>query len=371
MGETTKTLKKYRDRGQALLKLEGRPEAWDQFVAWEDDVSDWLQAFGPDSDLLAEWKLLGSSKMLSGRGDRKDNAQGWQYRMAVNKRLFWLKRFPSDQVDIRSAEPDEKGRFAAAAIDHIVKWLKARCDDANCKGFVVGVSGGVDSAVTSTLCAQTGKEVLALNMPIHQAPDQLSRSDQHIRWLEKRFANVQGIKTDLTGAFQTLQQSLPEEIQDDLTLANTRSRIRMITLYAFASHHRMLVVGTGNKVEDFGVGFFTKYGDGGVDISPIADLMKSEVYQLGRTLEIADSILQASPTDGLWSDNRTDEGQLGATYDELEWAMKFEAATRKENDLTPRQQEVLQLYRKLHQAGRHKMLPVPVCRIPEECRRGL
>ena len=370
MHNTEKELANFRDRGEALLQLEGRPEAWDRFVAWEDDVSNWLQAFGPNSDLLAEWKLLGSSKMLSGRDNNQENAQVWQYRMAVNKRLFWLKRFPSDQTGSQQANPGKRAMNAPAVIDQIVKWLQDHCEEADRIGFVVGVSGGIDSAVTSTLCAKTGKDVLVLNMPIHQAPDQISLSETHIRWLEERFANVRGVKTDLTGAFQALQQALPEEIQDDLTLANTRSRMRMITLYAFASHNRMLVVGTGNKVEDFGVGFYTKYGDGGVDISPIADLMKSEVYELGRALEINDPILQAMPTDGLWDVNRSDEGQLGATYDELEWAMEFEAAPGEENDLTKRRQEVLQIYRRLHRAGQHKMQPIPVCRISEEIKRN-
>ena len=368
MQNTDNKLKDFRNRGEALLDLEGRPEAWDRFVAWEDEVSNWLQTFGSDSDLLAEWRLLGSSKMLSGRGS-KDDSQVWQYRMAVNKRLFWLKRFPSDQIDRQTAHPAKTSIDAGAAIAHIVSWLQARCDKANREGFVVGVSGGIDSAVTSTLCAMSGKNVLALNMPIHQASDQHSRSAQHIQWLEEKYATVQGVNTDLTEAFQALLTSLPKDIQDDMTLANTRSRMRMIALYAFASHHRMLVVGTGNKVEDFGVGFFTKYGDGGVDISPIADLLKSEVYELGRTLGIIDAIMQATPTDGLWTDNRSDEGQLGASYDELEWAMDFEEETGAENTLNPRQQEVLKIYRRLHRAGRHKMEPIPVCSIPEEIKR--
>ena len=148
-------------------------------------------------------------------------------------------------------------------------------------------------------------------------------------------------------------------------MANTRSRVRMIALYAFAGHHRMLVAGTGNKVEDFGVGFFTKYGDGGVDISPIADLLKSEVYEIGKKLGINKTILDAPPTDGLWFDNRTDEGQIGATYAELEWAMQFEADSGNEDKLPDRKKEVLDKYRSFHSANRHKMLPVPVCKIPE------
>ena len=369
MQNTDSKLKDLRDSGEALLELEGRPEAWDRFVAWESEVSGWLQTFGPESDLLAEWRLLGSSKMLSGRDNNRDDTQVWQYRMAINKRLFWLKRFPSDQLETKTANPAKTAIDAGAVINHIVAWLQARCEEAKREGFVVGVSGGIDSAVTSTLCAMTGKSVLVLNMPIHQASDQYSRSTQHMQWLEKKHTNVRGVDTDLSEAFQAFLNSLPKDVQDELTLANTRSRMRMITLYAFASHHRMLVVGTGNKVEDFGVGFFTKYGDGGVDISPIADLMKSEVYEVGRALVISDAILQATPTDGLWTDNRSDEGQLGASYDELEWAMDFEKQAGAEDALNPRQQEVLEIYRRLHRAGRHKMDPIPVCHIPEEIKR--
>ena len=369
MQDERKTLKKFRDKGEALLELEGQAQAWERFVDWEGEVSNWLQEYGSDSDLLSEWKLLGSSNILSGSGESKDNAQGWQYRMAVNKRLFWLKRFPSDQQDPRAAGSDNRQINTDAVIHHIVSWLKIRCGEANREGFVVGVSGGIDSAVTSTLCAKTGKKMLALNMPIHQATDQLSRAAQHIRWLEEHYGNVRAVHVDLTGAFQALAGCLPTDVQDELTMANTRSRMRMITLYAFASHHRMLVVGTGNKVEDFGVGFFTKYGDGGVDISPIADLMKSEVYELGRALEISDVIMHAKPTDGLWADNRSDEGQLGATYDELEWAMNFVAAAKEEKELTSREQAVLQIYRRLHRAGQHKMQPIPVCIVPEEIKR--
>ena len=255
-------------------------------------------------------------------------------------------------------------------IDYIVHWLLERCREAGLDGFVVGVSGGVDSAVTSTLCAKTGKPVLALNMPIHQASDQASLSQRHIDWLSERFPGAQGLRVDLTPAFKALSATLPESIQDSLTMANARSRLRMITLYAFANHERRLVVGTGNKVEDFGVGFYTKYGDGGVDLAPIADLMKSEVYALGRELGVIDPILRAPPTDGLWQDNRSDEDQLGASYDELEWAMRFENGEtgQSENDLSHRQQEVLAVFRRLHRANRHKMVPIPVAEIPDELR---
>jgi NAD+ synthase len=252
-------------------------------------------------------------------------------------------------------------------IDTIVDWLDAVCADAGMKGFVAGVSGGIDSAVTSTLCARTGRETLVLNLPIRQAGRQVELADAHIRRLEKHHPRVRGIRIDLTPVFRTVEQTFPPEIQDGLTMANSRSRLRMLTLYAFASHHRLLVAGTGNKVEDFGIGFFTKYGDGGVDLSPIGDLMKSEVFAIGEALKIQTDILRAEPTDGLWPDNRSDESQIGASYEELEWAMRFEEAGRRDaGSLTDRQKQVLDIYRRFHRANRHKIEPVPVCKIPEE-----
>jgi NAD+ synthase len=253
-------------------------------------------------------------------------------------------------------------------ITHIVTWLQTYCRAAGMKGFVVGVSGGIDSAVTSTLCAKTTQQVLVFNLPIYQAPEQVALSAAHIRWLESNFRNVKGVHVDLTPVFQTLENTLPSEIEDALTMANSRARLRMLTLYAFASHHRLLVAGTGNKIEDFGVGFFTKYGDGGVDISPIADLKKTEVYALGESLGVSREILQAPPTDGLWEDKRSDESQLGATYAELEWAMDYDAELAENQDLSHRQAEVLSIYRRFHQANRHKMDPIPVCRIPASIR---
>ncbi|MFO7884977.1 MAG: NAD(+) synthase [Desulfobacteraceae bacterium] len=256
-------------------------------------------------------------------------------------------------------------------IDYIVQWLTEYSDTSGMSGFVVGVSGGVDSAVTSSLCAKTGKQVMALNMPICQASNQISLAREHITGLENRYKRVQGVEIDLTRAFETLKNTLPSEIQDDLSMANTRSRLRMLTLYAFASHYRLLVAGTGNKVEDFGVGFFTKYGDGGVDISPIADLMKSEVYGLAEHLGIAAGIMDAPPTDGLFEDNRTDEGQIGASYAELEAAMVFDKGQpgqEEEAGLNARQKAVLDIYRRLNQANQHKMEPVPVCVIPDAYR---
>ena len=253
-----------------------------------------------------------------------------------------------------------------AVIDHIVNWLSEYLDQSGMKGFAVGVSGGIDSALTSSLCALTGAPVKALNMPIHQAEDQISRSTEHIRWLAQRFDNVEGVTVDLTPPFIAFQAALPESIQDDLSMANTRSRLRMVTLYAFSTHHRLLVAGTGNKVEDFGVGFYTKYGDGGVDLAPIADLLKSEVYQLAKSLEVIDDIIQAPPTDGLWHDNRSDESQIGASYAELEWAMVFDTSRADESALDSRQREVLDIYRRFNRINRHKMMPIPVCTIPSQ-----
>mgnify|MGYP001550534832 CR=1 FL=1 len=250
-------------------------------------------------------------------------------------------------------------------IDHIVSWLTGYIDRSGLKGFTVGVSGGIDSAVTSTLCAKTGKPVIALNMPIHQEKDQISRSESHIQWLESRFGNASGENIDLTPAFDQLKATFPEKIQDGLTMANTRSRLRMLTLYAYASNNRMLVAGTGNKVEDFGVGFYTKYGDGGVDLSPIADLMKTQVYALAKELGIIEAIQKATPTDGLWEDGRSDESQIGATYAELEWAMDY-LDNPSEKSLTGRQEEVIAIYKKFHTANRHKMEGIPVCRIPRD-----
>ncbi len=257
-----------------------------------------------------------------------------------------------------------------AVIDHIVGWLDDYRRRSGMEGFVVGVSGGIDSAVTSTLCARTGLPVRALNMPILQDPQQKTLADRHIDWLTVNYPAVTGQTIDLSGALVAVREALPAAVQDDLTLANTRSRLRMVTLYAVAGHYRLLVAGTGNKVEDFGVGFFTKYGDGGVDIAPIADLVKSEVYALGEALGVIGEIRAAAPTDGLWADNRTDESQLGATYRELEWAMAFAADPKEEEGLPGRQRHVLEIYRKFHGANRHKIEPIPVCRIPEALRQS-
>ncbi len=247
---------------------------------------------------------------------------------------------------------------------HIVNWLKTYAENAKVAGFVVGVSGGVDSAVTSTLCAQTGLTTLCIEMSIHQATSHVSRGKEHIEQLKKRFPNVKNIEADLTSVFEDFKKVVPDNIDVNkvhLALANTRARLRMTTLYYFAGIHDLLVAGTGNKVEDFGVGFYTKYGDGGVDLSPIADLMKSDVYALGAYLKIPSSILNASPTDGLFGDDRTDEDQLGASYDELEWAMLEDEKGRTLNDFFGREKIVFEIYKRLNKNNKHKMNEIPVC----------
>jgi len=254
-------------------------------------------------------------------------------------------------------------------IEHIAGWLRTYCEGNGQHGFVVGVSGGIDSAVTSTLCAMTGLPTLCVEMPIHQAHSQVQRARDHIAWLQERHPNVRMEVVQLTPVFDLLVAALPrpDDGPMDLSLANTRARLRMTVLYYFAGLLRFLVAGTGNKVEDFGVGFFTKYGDGGVDLSPIADLTKTEVYAVARELGIIRSIMDAPPTDGLWNDDRSDEDQIGASYPELEWAMAYREKPGG-GTLTDRQRVVLGIYDRMHAANRHKMDPIPVCIIPEQLR---
>jgi len=251
--------------------------------------------------------------------------------------------------------------------DHITNWLKSYAENAGVKGFVVGVSGGIDYALTSTLCARTGLEVLTLEMPIHQHPDQASRGQEHQAWLSANFPNTRHLQVDLTPVYDHFVAAMKTGGADhELSLANSRARLRMSTLYYHGQANGLLVAGTGNKVEDFGVGFYTKYGDGGVDLSPIADLLKTEVFDLARHLGVVDSILDAKPTDGLWGDDRTDEDQLGATYPELEWAMAQQEAGKSAADFSGREAEVMAIYLKFNTANKHKMLPIPVCEIPTE-----
>lgn len=252
-------------------------------------------------------------------------------------------------------------------VNHIVDWLKDYATAANMNGFIIGISGGIDSAVTSALCAKTGMRTLCVEMPIHQDLTQVSRGQQHIAYLKNHFANVTNLVVDLSPVFEQFIEVVPFEEENpnlELSLANTRARLRMTSLYYFAGLHKYLVAGTGNKVEDFGVGFFTKYGDGGVDLSPIADLMKSEVYELGRFLKINEEILNAAPTDGLFGDSRSDEDQIGASYDELEQAMEMDRLGMNAEDYSGREREVFEIFKKRNNANKHKMDPIPVCEIP-------
>ncbi|XOD67473.1 MAG: NAD(+) synthase [Flavobacteriales bacterium Tduv] len=253
-------------------------------------------------------------------------------------------------------------------IDHIVCWFDDYIGRSGLNGFVVGISGGIDSAVTSTLAAKTGHPVFVLEMPIHQNIDQVTRAQEHIRFLKARFTQVEALRLDLTFVFDVLCKSIKSSesrnLNTDLALANTRARLRMSVLYYYAGLYGYLVTGTGNKIEDFGVGFFTKYGDGGVDISPIADLTKTEVRQLAEVLEVPASIRKAKPTDGLWEDDRSDEDQLGASYEDLEWAMDMVEKGYSPKSFEGSQRELIEKYLKLHQASQHKISPIPVCKIP-------
>ena len=234
----------------------------------------------------------------------------------------------------------------------ISKWLSDYLKDNNLDSFVIGISGGIDSAVTSTLCAITGHKTYVVVMPIHQKLDETNRVLEHCNWLKKKYSNVEQIEVDLTSAFDHFKSVFPKNFDDKLALANTRARIRMSSLYLISGNTNGIVVGTGNKVEDFGVGFYTKYGDGGVDISPIADCNKTEVWELGKELGILKEIIDAPPTDGLWDDGRTDEGQLGLSYKELEEAMDNENSVNRDK------------YNSIRSANLHKMEPIPVCKIP-------
>jgi len=244
--------------------------------------------------------------------------------------------------------------------DEITAWIRDYAESNGISSLVIGVSGGIDSAVTSTLSARTGLPTHVLNMPIHQNPEQTELSNRHISWLQSNFQNVIDHTFDLTATFDAFVGAVGN-YNTPLTLANSRARLRMAALYNIAGMDAIngIVVGTGNKVEDFGVGFFTKYGDGGVDISPIADLYKSEVYSLAKALGIIQEIQDADPTDGLWDDGRTDEEQMGATYEELEWAM-MEIGSPSGKELTERQRQVMDRYLQLNSANSHKMKPIPV-----------
>ena len=234
---------------------------------------------------------------------------------------------------------------------NITDWMADYMKSSGMNCFVVGVSGGIDSAVASTLAAETKYNVFALGMPIHQKPEQESLSDAHLKWLSEKYVNVEAVKIDLTNTFDTFTNDLERYATDKHALANTRSRLRMVTLYQFAGQYKGIVVGTGNKVEDYGVGFYTKYGDGGVDIAPIADLYKTEVWELGEYLEVDQRIVDADPTDGLWDDSRTDESQLGASYAELEEAMETGEGPG------------VAVLEKFNTQNKHKMEPIPTFKL--------
>jgi NAD+ synthase len=239
----------------------------------------------------------------------------------------------------------------------ISSWILDYAKECGISSLVVGVSGGIDSALTSTLCAMTGIKTIVVTLPINQKYDQVERSYNHIEWLKQKFNNITHIEVDLTDAYLNFINLFNES--DDLVKANTKSRLRMVSLYHISGIHNGIVVGTGNKIEDFCVGFFTKYGDGGVDISPIGDLTKSEVKNLSIRLGINKEIVDAQPTDGLWDIDRTDEEQIGASYDELEQIMKMIENNDVQN-LSKRDSEVMDIFLTLNRKNKHKMLPIPV-----------
>jgi NAD+ synthase len=245
-------------------------------------------------------------------------------------------------------------------IENIVKWISDYSENNNLKPLVVGISGGIDSALVSTLCAMTGIDTLIVSLPIHQNENQLARARKHARWLLEKYNNVSFIEKDLSELFNNFKSIFLEDEINDLSLANSRSRLRMVTLYQISGSKGGMVIGTGNKVEDFGVGFFTKYGDGGVDISPIGNITKTQVRKLSSELGIIEEIILAEPTDGLWVEDRTDEQQLGATYEELEWAMEFLGDP---SDLSGRKREVYEIYTKFNRINMHKMREIPVFKI--------
>ena len=243
-------------------------------------------------------------------------------------------------------KPLEKAQFISNWIKDYVNKMPSKA-----QSLIIGISGGIDSSVSSTLSAMTGIKTIVLSMPIKQKSSQHDLSLKHQEWLVKNFDNVEAHTINLDKLFETVESTL-SNFNSELGMANSRARIRMTTLYQVAAANKGIVVGTGNKVEDFGVGFYTKYGDGGVDISPIADCNKSEVWEIGKSINILQEIIDAAPTDGLWDDGRTDEGQLGLKYEELEEAMNNVNSINREK------------YEKIRKMNLHKMEPIPVCKIP-------
>ena len=265
--------------------------------------------------------------------------------------------------EVWSFMPLSRGRIMSDwdyLADDISNWILKYAENNKISSLVVGVSGGIDSAVVSTLCAKTGLTTVVVNMPIKQDKSQYNLSNQHIDWLVSKWNNVESQIIDLSETYDTLYSKLADYDVSELSMVNTRARLRMSTLYALAGSKNGIVVGTGNKVEDFGIGFFTKYGDGGVDISPIADLYKSEVYSLAKSLDIIQSIQDAPPTDGLWNDGMTDEDQIGATYEELEWAMNEIENPSLTHEQDERLADVMRIYLKFNRMNSHKMNPIPI-----------
>ena len=240
-------------------------------------------------------------------------------------------------------------------ISYIKSWMLDYCKSMPKEpdSLVVGISGGIDSSVTSTICALTGKKTIVLSMPIKQIKEQQDLSLKHQKWLKSKFKNVESHLVILDNVFKSFKNSL-SEFDNEHGLANSRARLRMATLYQAAASNNGIVVGTGNKVEDFGVGFYTKYGDGGVDISPIADCTKSQVWEMGKNLGILKEIIKAQPTDGLWDDGRTDVNQLGMSYQELEEAIKDPSNKGHKK------------YLEIRKRNLHKMNPIPVCKMKDD-----
>jgi NAD+ synthase len=280
-----------------------------------------------------------------------------------------------------NAQTGSKMVTAKQRIKHIVKWIKAYARSAKIETLVVGISGGIDSSVVSALCAETGLKTIVVQMPIRQNRTLNNRSSMQAGWLLERHKNVTHMSVDLTSVFSAFEKKVDPfcNIEDDtydtykLASANSRARLRMMTLYQVAQCHGGLVVGTGNRVEDFGVGFFTKYGDGGVDISPIGDCLKTQVWDMGRELGLPQEIIDAAPTDGLWDDGRNDEDQLGMTYPELERAMNLDFLKRAgavDSDmpgsakLSAKDRVNVKRYQEIRARNMHKMLPIPVCKLP-------
>jgi len=248
-------------------------------------------------------------------------------------------------------------------IKFITNWIKDYAKKNKIKTLVVGVSGGIDSAVVSTLCARTGIQTFAVCMPIKQSKHTHKLSTEHALWLTTKYDNAVNFTVDLTPTFKQFEKVTGGVFDNELAYANSRSRLRMMTLYQIAQSNSGIVVGTGNKVEDFGVGFFTKYGDGGVDISPIADCLKTEVWDMGRELGVMQEIIDAAPTDGLWDDHRTDEDQLGMSYQDLERMMLLDSNN---SEVSKDDKSKIKRYRELRSQNLHKMQPIPICIIPKQ-----